>query len=382
MSHSKYKKISPKSNTIYHGDNLEILRAMPDGFIDLCYIDPPFYSLKDYKNIWGDKEAILDYEAAQLDGFYDTKDYFEKHVESGEKGLFAYLAWLRLRMKEIQRVLKPGGSFFLHLDYHAVHYAKIILDEIFGYNNFQNEIIWRRKNGSNATSKPTRLPSNTDTILFYTKGKKNTFNPIYKPHDPEYIKKAYRHNDNDGRGLFRLDNMAAPSFSPTLIYDYKGYKPPQKGWRVNLDRMKVMDKEGRLHFPTNKSGRIQQKRFLNEMKGVPLENIWDDITAIQDKSSEKENWMTQKPLALLERIISMCSNENDLVFDCFAGCGTTMHAAHRLKRKWIGIDISKTAVKVNKKRLEELGAKVQVVDAEELEKISPSKSKISYKDAA
>ena len=146
--------------------------------------------------------------------------------------------------------------------------------------------------------------------------------------------------------------------------------------------MKVMDKEGRLHFPTNKSGRIQQKRFLNEMKGVPLENIWDDITAIQDKSSEKENWMTQKPLALLERIISMCSNENDLVFDCFAGCGTTMHAAHRLKRKWIGIDISKTAVKVNKKRLEELGAKVQVVDAEELEKISPSKSKISYKDAA
>lgn len=366
MSSPKYKLIKPQTNTIFRGDNLAIMRAMPSEFVDLCYIDPPFYSQKDYKNIWGDRESTHDYSSEEFDGFKDTKDFFEKHVNSGAKGLNAYLEWLRYRLIEIHRILKPTGVFFLHLDYHAVHYAKVMLDEIFGYKCFQNEIIWRRKTGSNATGTPRRLPSNTDTILFYSKSEKYTFNPIYKPHDPEYVKKFYRFDDEDGRGKYRIDNMSAPSFSPTLVYKYKGYEPPEKGWRYNLDRMKQLDREGRIHFPKEKTGRLALKRYLNEMKGTLLENIWDDIGMLQHSSSEKTGWSTQKPQPLLERIIEMCSNEGDMVFDCFAGCGTSMHASHNLKRKWIGIDVSPTAVKVNKNRLEDVKAKVNVIDEHDL----------------
>lgn len=182
---SKFKKITPKSNTIYRGDNLEIMRALPDGFVDLCYIDPPFFTQRDYKNIWGDKESVLDWESSKLDGFFDTKDFFEKHVHNGEKGLAAYLVWLRLRLIEIHRILKPTGSLYLHLDYHAVHYVKIMLDEIFGYENFKNEIIWQRKQGSNSTSAPKSLSNNSDTILFYTKSKKYTFHAQYQAYEDE-----------------------------------------------------------------------------------------------------------------------------------------------------------------------------------------------------
>jgi site-specific DNA-methyltransferase (adenine-specific) len=364
---SKFKKITPKSNTIYRGDNLEVMRAMPDSFVDLCYIDPPFFTQKDYKNIWGDKESVLDWGKSKLDGFFDTKDFFEKHVHNGEKGLSAYLAWLRPRIQEVHRLLKPNGTFFLHLDYHAVHYAKVICDEIFGYKNFKNEIVWRRKIGSNSAGTPRRLSTNTDTVLFYAKGNSHIFNPQYQPNDPEYLKKFYRHDDEDGRGPYQLDNIGAPSYSPTLIYDYKGFKPPEKGWRYNLEKMKALDKDGRIYFPEDKKGRPRLKRYLNENKGKIIENIWDDIGMLHDKSPEKMKWPTQKPVALLERIVSMCSNEGDMIFDCFAGCGTSMHAAHKLKRKWVGIDISPTAMKVNKKRLEDLNAKVHIIDERDLE---------------
>lgn len=359
-------KICPKTNTIFLGDSLEIMRSMPDGFVDLCYIDPPFFTQRNYKNICGDKESVLDWESAKLDGFFDTKDFFEKHVHNGEKGLTAYLSWLRYRLVEIHRILKETGSLYLHLDYHSVHYAKVMLDEIFGYNCFKNEIIWRRKVGSNAASTPRRLPSNTDTILFYSKSDAYTFNPQYRPHDLNYIKKFYRHDDENGRGPYQLADLGAPSYSPTLVYEYRGYKPPDKGWRYNLKSMKRLDNEGRIYFPENKKGRPRLKRYLNEMKGRLVESIWDDIGMLQDKSEEKTKWPTQKPVALLERIIKSSSNESDIVFDCFAGCGTTMHAAHKLKRKWIGIDISRTAIQVNKKRLEELNAKVTIIDERDI----------------
>ena len=355
-------KIKPKTNTIFQGDNLEIMRNMPDEFVDLCYIDPPFFTQREYKNIWGDKESVLDYSNVKsLNGFKDTKDFFEHHVRSGATGLNAYLEWMRMRLIEIHRILKPTGSFYCHLDYHAVHYVKVILDEIFGYKNFKNEVIWKRKVGSNSTGKPTRLPTNNDTILYYCKSKSSTFNTQFMSYNPDYVKKFYRHNDNDGRGRYRLGDVGAPSYSPTLVYNYKGYSPPPKGWRYNLKKMRQLDQENRLHFPKNKKGRISLKRYLSEMKGSPLENIWMDIKALQSKSPENISWPTQKPIALLERIIDISSNKGDLIFDCFAGCGTAMHAAHNLKRKWIGVDISPTAVRVNKKRLEEAKAKVNVV---------------------
>lgn len=380
----KFKPIAPETNTIFRGDNLSLMRAMPDAFVDLCYIDPPFYSQKDYKNTWGDRESAYDYGSDHFDGFRDTKDFFERHVKSGAKGLNAYLEWLRYRLIEIHRMLKPTGVFYLHLDYHAVHYAKVMLDDIFGYKGFQNEIIWRRKIGSNSTGIPKRLPCNSDTILFYSKTENYTFNPIYKPHDPLYIKNFYRHDDNDGRGPYQLADLSAPSYSPTLIYSYKGYDPPPKGWRYNRESMERMDREGRLHLPKNKNQRPRLKRYLKEMKGTPLENIWHDIGMLQHASKEKTGWSTQKPLPLLERIIEIGSNEGDLIFDCFSGCGTAMHASHNLNRKWIGIDISRTAVKVNKKRLEEVKAIVKIIDEKELpvESLSQEDKKLQLRKNA
>ena len=366
---SKFKKITPKTNTIYRGDNLEIMRAMPDECVDLCYIDPPFFTQRDYKNIWGDKESVLDWERAKLNGFFDTKDFFEKHVQNGEKGLDAYLAWMRVRLVEIHRILKPTGSFFLHLDYHAVHYVKIMLDEIFGYSNFRNEIVWKRKTGSNsATKTPKNYPTNNDFILFYSKTSKYTFNPQYTSYNEEFRKRWYNRKDEDGR-WWKAENLGAPSPSPTLMFNYKGYTMPANGWRWTKARMEAAEKQGKLHFveKNGKKGSIQQKVYFDELPGMPVENIWDDILPLSKGSAERTGWPTQKPVALLERIIRCATNEGDIVFDCFAGCGTSMHAAHSTKRKWVGIDISPTAMKVNKKRLEAMNVPVNIIDEKDLD---------------
>ncbi len=367
-AYKSLKTIKPKTNTIYRGDNLEILQAMSDKCVDLIYIDPPFFTQKDYKNIWGDRESVLDYESNKLDGFYDTKDFFEKHISSGERGLSAYLAWMRLRVLELHRILSDTGSFYLHLDHHAVHYMKVICDEIFGYKNFRNEIVWQRKIGKNSTGKARSWPNNSDYILFYTKSNNYTFHPIYLDDSknlPESITKMYRFDDNDGKGLYRLGPMEAPSDSPTLKFTFKGVPSPKKGWRWKKDRMELALKNGILFISEDKKS-IQQKMYLEKRKGAILESIWTDIRCVQGGSKEYFGWPTQKPLALLERILSASSNEGDIILDCFAGCGTAMHAAHNLKRKWIGIDVSPTAIKVNRKRLEEAGAKVEVVDENDL----------------
>ena len=381
MSTSVLKPIRPQTNTIFRGDNLAIMRALPDSFVDLCYVDPPFFTQKDYKNIWGDKESVLDWESGKLDGFFDTKDFFERHVHNGEKGLSAYLSWLRLRLLEIHRVLKDTGSFYCHLDHHAVHYVKVILDEIFGYKKFRGEIIWKRKNGINSAGSIRSFGSTFDTILFYAKSDKYTFNPQFRELDRGYVAKHYRHDDNDGKGPYQLAPLIAPSDSPTLKYDFMGYKTPARGWRWTKERMLQAYKDGKLQLPKSKTQQIRQKQYLNEMKGNPVANIWDDIGMVQKQSAEATGWPTQKPVALLERIVKSSCNEGDIVFDCFAGCGTAMHAAHNLKRKWIGIDISTTAMKVNKKRLEEIKAKVNIIDEHDLPVELESKGKQKSKSA-
>jgi len=364
MNKSIFKPIKPKTNTIFCGDNLEIMRALPDGFVDLIYIDPPFFTQKNYKNIWGDRESVVDFRSDSYEGFHDTGDYFEHHIQAaGKIGLDAYLEWMRLRLLEIHRILKPTGSFYCHLDHHAVHYVKVMLDEIFGYGNFRNEIVWQRKIGKNSTGTQRSWPNNSDYILFYTKSNNFTFNPQYLDDSeslPESITKMYRFNDNDGKGLYRLGPMEAPSDSPTLKFEFKGVHPPKKGWRWTRERMNQAYAEGILVVSNDKTS-IQQKMYLSKRKGAIIESIWTDIRCVQGGSTEYYGWPTQKPVALLERIITASSNEGDLVFDCFAGCGTSMAAAHRLKRAWIGIDISKTAVEVNKDRLEGMKAKVDPV---------------------
>ena len=326
-----------KTNTILEGDNLGIMRNMPNGFVDLCYIDPPYFTQRNFKDV-------------DSNGFLDTKDYFERCVNSGAKGLNAYLEWIKIRLIEIHRILKPTGSFYCQLDYHAVHYVKVILDEIFGYNNFKNEIIWKRKSGSNSTKEPRRFPSNTDTILFYTKSNDHIFNMQYTPYKKDYIKKFYRKNDNDEKGLYRLGPMAAPSDSPTLKFNFKGVSPPPRGWRWTKVRMEKAYSEGILVISKDKSS-IRQKMYLNKKKGAIVESIWTGIGCVQGGSKEYIGWPTQKPIALLERIIKTSSNEGDLVFDCFSGSGTTLHVANNLKRKFLGIELLHEGVLLSKKLL-------------------------------
>lgn len=343
MSGSKLKLIKPETNTIYRGDNLALMSAFPDNCVDLIYIDPPFFTQRVYKNIWGDREAVVDWEEQTLEGFFDTKKFFENQMNSGESGLPAYLAWMRCRLVELHRMLKPGGSFYIHIDYHAVHYIKVILDEIFGYKNFKNELIWLRGNVKGAKAVGNQFARNHDTLLLYAKGGKDMiFNRQHLPYDEEYIRRYFKRDDGDGRGPYTDQPIGTRS----------------------KESIKQMRKDGRI-FKTS-TGNERIKFYLNEMPGKVIDDVWVDIAEVNSMSKEKTGWPTQKPLALLERIISASTNEGDIVFDAFAGCGTAMHAAHKLKRRWFGVDVSSTAVKVNQKRLEEAKAKVKIVDENDL----------------
>jgi site-specific DNA-methyltransferase (adenine-specific) len=361
-------RLQVSTNTIFRGENLCIMREMPDECVDLVYIDPPFFTQRTYKNIWGDKESVQDFgESAR--GFDDTKDYFERHIATNATGLRAYLEWLRVRLVEIHRVLKHTGSFYCHLDFHAVHYAKVIIDEIFGYKNLQNEIIWIRKHGAGPVY--NRFSNNHDTILYYSKSDEFVFNKQYTACSDEKLLKQFPLVDEDGR-RYQSGDTSNPAIRPNLMYEFQGYPHPKNGWRWELGKMEKFHREGRLIYPKSKTGRIRIKLYQDQHKGDPVTNIWDDIGNVQGAAKEKTGWPTQKPVALLERVIAASSNEGNIVFDAFAGCGTTMHAAHNLKRKWIGIDVSSTAAKVNEQRLKELGAVVRVVEEKE---VSPHRSK-------
>lgn len=362
----RLKSIHPKANTIFRGDNLEIMKAMPDECVDLIYIDPPFFTQKDYKNIWGDKESVQDFEPPTIFSFSDKSDYFERHVKNGAKGLSAYLEWMRVRLNELHRILKPTGSIFVHLDDHAVHYIKVVLDDIFGYSNFCNEIVWKRVTNNKAQT-DGMFARVHDTVLFYRKSGNTLFNKIYlKSDDAKDLKNYSKIEEGTGRRYGTFDfTQAGPG--PARNFRGKMLAPPKgKHWIWSQEKIDKGFREKKIVFSANGIPRV--KRYLDEKKGNLLGDMWadSDVLPIQAHEVEKTGYPTQKPVRLLERMIMAASNEGDVVFDCFAGCGSTMHAAHNLKRKWIGIDISPTAIKVNKKRLEELGAKVSVVDEEDL----------------
>lgn len=316
-----------KTQTIYCGDNLKMLKDVPDESIDLCYIDPPFNSNRNYEVFWGDVAEKRAFD----DRFGDAK---------------AYIDYMRPRVNEIYRVLKKTGSFYYHCDWHASHYVKVMLDEIFSFNNFQNEIVWQRTSTHSDARK--KIPIISDSIFYYTKSDKYIFNPVYGNYDEDYIKKFYKHSDE--KGIYRLDNLAKPD-NKGYRYDYKGYKPPANGWRCPYETMGKWDKEGLIHFPKNKDGRLAFKRYLDRSKGVVIGNIWTDIQNVQGSAKERLGYPTQKPIALMERIINASSNKSDVVLDAFCGCGTTLVAAEKLNRKWLGIDISPTACRVMSQRL-------------------------------
>lgn len=358
-------------NTLFYGDNLTILREhVPDASVDLIYLDPPFNSNRNYNVLFKDERGS-DSEA-QITAFEDTWTwtdeaerlllYLQRETRLGEtidalialvrKGpVGAYLVMMAARLLELHRVLKPTGSLYLHCDPTASHYLKIILDNIFGPENFRNEIVWKRTSAHGDAAR--RTASVHDVLLLFSKTDDATWNRLYEPYDDEYISTHFVHQDPDGRRFRRVD-LRSPSPRPNLTYDYKGYKPHPNGWAVSREKMEQLDAEGRLFFPKKgETGRIRRKLYLDESLGAPITDVWTDIKPIFAVGAERLGYPTQKPLALLERIISASSNPDDIVLDPFCGCGTAVAAAQKLGRRWIGIDITHLAIALQKYRLED-----------------------------
>ena len=365
-------------NILYYGDNLDILRRyVKDETVDLIYLDPPFNSNQAYNVLFEEKNGSRS--SAQIQAFDDTwhwdmtaAEAYEELVEAGgnvaqalvafrwllgETDMMAYLAMMAPRLVELQRVLKPTGSLYLHCDPTASHYLKLLLDSVFGGRNFRNEITWKRTHSHGDPRR--RFGKISDTLLFYARSSDHTFNPQYLPYSQEYIDRYYRHVEDDGR-RYQLVTLRSPNPRPNLMYEYKGYKPHPNGWAVSKEKMAELDRQGRLHFPSRPDGAIREKYYLDEMPGVVAGDIWADIPPVSARAAERLSYPTQKPEALLERIIKASSNEGELVLDPFCGCGTTVAVAERLNRRWIGIDITHLAVTLMKHRLKDsFGEEVQ-----------------------
>lgn len=321
------------TRVIYCGDNLEQLRKLPEKCIDLIYIDPPFNSNRNYEVFWGESQ--------------EKRGFEDRHASTQ-----AYIDFMRPRCVELARVLKKAGTFYFHCDWHASHYVKVMLDQIFGENNFVNEVVWKRSHAhSDAKQGRKAFGVITDSILVYGLGGERSWNAEYQPYDQKYIDRDYRRVDPDGR-RYRLDNIQGPGGAAkgNPYYEVMGVS---RHWRYSKEKMDELMKAGRI-VQTRPGAVPQYKRYLDEMPGVPIQNLWDDIPIISNRSNEFLGYPTQKPLQLLERIIKTSSNVNDIVLDAFCGCGTALVAAQQLKRQWIGIDISPTACRVMAKRLRDV----------------------------
>jgi len=358
-------------NTLFYGDNLDILREYVDNeSVDLIYLDPPFNSNRSYNVLFKDESG---HEAdAQITAFEDTWHWNAKTEQTyhdlvtlgdanvsamisamrqfiGANQMMAYLVMMAARLAELHRVLRPTGSLYLHCDPTASHYLKTILDTVFGVDSFRNEVVWQRTNVHSDSKTWSHV---SDTIFFYTKSSKFTWNPIYAPHSEEHIESKYRQTDLDGR-RYTLSDMTSPNPRPNMMYEWYGFPSPPNGWRYSKETMAKLDAEGRIWYPDDRTKRPRLKRYLDEMPGTLLENVWTDINPINSQAAERLGYPTQKPLALLERIIAASSNPGDVVLDPFCGCGTTIAAAQKLNRNWIGIDITHLSIALQKYRLKD-----------------------------
>jgi adenine-specific DNA-methyltransferase len=339
-------------NRLIWGDKKYVLPSLLPEFansIDLIYIDPPFDTGEDFSFLVEVPDHQVNMTSfTKLPSMIEQKAYRDTWgVE--QTHLDSYLRWSYETLIFLGKLLKTTGSIYVHLDYRVSHYVKAILDEIFGPENFVGEIIWKRRSGIVEQSKT--FGASTDTILLFSKSENYTYNRQYTEiGTEEYVKERFKYVNEDGR-RYRLSNLVNPAYRPTLIYEYKGYTPPPNGWAISREKMEQFDKEGRLFFPKDKNQRIQRKQFLDEWKGKPVQNLWDDIYQINPMAKERLDYPTQKPEALLERIIKASSNEGDLVLDCFCGSGTTAAVAEKLGRRWIACDLSRFAIHTTRKRL-------------------------------
>ena len=355
-------------NALYYGDNLDILRRyIDDESVDLVYLDPPFKSNQTYNVLFAERDGTQ--AASQIKAFEDTWRWdeaaaraYQEVVETGgqvsqamqafrtllgDNDMLAYLSMMAPRLVELRRLLKPTGSLYLHCDPTASHHLKLLLDAVFGPQQFQGEIIWKR---TSARSDSRRYNGIHDTIFFYSSGKSFTWNTQHQPYDDEYIKEFYTHVDNDGRRWKRGD-LTSPNPRPNMMYRFKSYPSPKKGWRFTQARLEELDRQGKIHYPKDPHGVPRLKQYLDKMPGVPLQSVWTDIRPLHNLAAERLGYPTQKPEALLERILQASSNEGDVILDPFCGCGTTIAAAQKLGRRWIGIDITHLAIGLIRHRL-------------------------------
>ena len=357
-------------NTLYYGDNLEILREhVPDESVDLVYLDPPFNSNASYNVLF--REQTGEESPAQIKAFTDTWEWtqesqrtFEQEIMLnpaapanvremvnafrqfiGSNAMMAYLVMMTPRLVELRRVLKPTGSIYLHCDPTASHYLKLLMDSLFGNESFRNEIGWIRSlPHGNARQMFGR---SRDSILFYVKSQGAKWNRSFGKHRQEYISQFYKYVDPDTNRVYRLVSCINPNPNrPNLTYEWNGNT---RVWKWTRERMQKAHDDGLLVY--SKNGIPGYKNYLDEMQGVPMQDTWVDIPPLMGGSKERLGYPTQKPMALLERIIAASSNEGDVVLDPFCGCGTAIAAAHKLNRRWIGIDITHLAVALMKNRL-------------------------------
>lgn len=379
-------------NSLYYGDNLDVLRRyVKDETVDLVYLDPPFNSNQDYNVLFGERNGRR--AAAQIKAFEDTWTWdeeaaraYQETVEAGgkpseamqafrrllgESDMLAYLSMMAPRLIELRRVLKPAGSIYLHCDPTASHYLKILMDAIFGTVHFRNEIIWKRTSGRKSVSQFGRIH---DVILFFSKTGETTWNPPAVAQDAETARGHDMMVGPEGE-IFRYSDFSGGGPGPPRRFGDRGEMAPPAGrhWMFDQEGVDRLMKEGRIAF--SKGGR---PRLLTPITGVQVNDVWTDIEPINAAAAERQHYPTQKPKALLERIIAASTDEGDTVLDPFCGCGTTVDAAQALKRAWIGIDITHLAIGLVKNRLRDvygdeirktyrvIGEPVSVPDAERL----------------
>ena len=344
-----------KSRTIFTGDNLEIMRGMENESVDFIYLDPPFNSKHNYASPIGSKAAgaafkdtwtLQDVDVAWWGEIAESNPRLYKVLDMakivGGKGVMSYLIYMAIRILEMHRILQQTGSLYLHCDPTMSHYLKMVLDAVFGQQNFRNEITWKRTDAHNDGKRYGKI---TDSILFYSKSRAYTWNKIYTPYSDEYVKREFRYEDE--KGVYKHADLTAESLAGGgYEYEFHGH---QRVWKRSLKSMKELERNGMLHYPKKKGGVPRYKIYRDDKQGVPLQNIWTDIP--KAGGQEKLYYPTQKPLALLKRLIQTSSNKGDWVLDPFCGCATACSAAEILDRKWVGIDISSKAVELLNDRL-------------------------------
>ena len=346
------------NRTIFTRDNLEVLRGMNTGSVDLVYLDPPFNSRKPWSAPIGSKAAgaafkdtwtlsdidVLDHELLRASN-PKLHDVVLAGNAAGGKATMSYLMYMSVRLVELRRVLKPSGSLYLHCDPTESHSLKLMLDVLFGREMFRNEIVWKRTSGKSNVRK--KFGSVTDRVLFYSGQPINT-EDLKVPFEEEYIRKRYIYDDEDGRGPYMTDNLRPPTPSGGYDYELAGVEGP---WRFKEQKMLELHQDRRIWM---RKGRVPRRKiYLSETKGRVPTDLWDDIPPVNSQALDDTGYPTQKPVDLMKRIIQASSNEGDVVLDPFCGCATTAIAAEALGRQWVGIDLSVKAVELVNLRLRE-----------------------------